>query len=94
MPKVTTLAEPTQVHERIHAIDILRGFALLGILLSNFSGAEIARTGSLDDVVRRLIDFLISSKFYTLFSFLFGLGFALQFLRAQQRKSRIVPVYL
>jgi len=94
MAKIMSLAEPTQIHERIHAIDILRGFALLGILLINFSGAEIARTGSLDDTVRRLIDFLISSKFFTTFSFLFGLGFALQLLRAQQRKSRIVPVYL
>ncbi|OGC93489.1 MAG: hypothetical protein A2142_05270 [candidate division Zixibacteria bacterium RBG_16_48_11] len=94
MPKITSLAEPTQLHERILVIDILRGFALLGILLVNFTGAEIARTGRLDDEVRRLLDFLISSKFYTTFSFLFGLGFALQLLRARQRESRIVPVYL
>lgn len=94
MTKIISLAVPTQIHERIHAIDILRGFALLGILLINFSGAEIARTGFLDDTVRRLIVFLISSKFYTTFSFLFGLGFALQLLRAKQRERRIVPVYL
>lgn len=94
MPKITSLPGPTQAHERIQAIDILRGFALLGILLVNFSGTEVARTGRIDDEVRRLLVFLISSKFYTTFSFLFGLGFALQLLRARQRKSRIVPVYL
>ncbi|MCJ7784082.1 MAG: DUF418 domain-containing protein [Desulfobacterales bacterium] len=94
MPKVISLPEPTQPQERIQAIDILRGFALLGILLVNFSGVEVARIGRIDDEVRRLLDFLISSKFYTTFSFLFGLGFALQLLRAQQRKTRIVPVYL
>lgn len=94
MPKVTSLPAPTQPQERIQAIDILRGFALLGILVVNFTGAEVARTGRIDDEVRRLLWFLIDSKFYTTFSFLFGLGFALQLLRARQRKTRIVPVYL
>jgi len=94
MAKTTTLQEPTQAGERIQAIDILRGFALLGIITTNFSGSEVARTGGLDDAVRRLIEFLVSSKFYTTFSFLFGLGFALQLLRARARKSRIVPVYI
>jgi len=94
MPKVISLPGPTQPQERIQAIDILRGFALLGILVVNFSGAEVARTGRIDDEVRCLLWFLIDSKFYTTFSFLFGLGFALQLLRARQRKTRIVPVYL
>jgi uncharacterized protein len=94
MPKTVTLQEPTQVQERIAAIDILRGFALLGIILVNFAGSEAARTGGVDDQVRRLLGFLISSKFYTTFSFLFGLGFALQLLRARMRQSRIVPVYI
>jgi uncharacterized protein len=93
MTKTTSLALPTQPLERIQAIDLLRGFALLGILLVNFVGSEVARTGPIDDEVRRLLDFFISSKFYTTFSFLFGLGFALQLLRAQARQSRIVPVY-
>jgi uncharacterized protein len=94
MAKAVTLPGPTQAQERIPAIDILRGFALLGILLVNFSGSEVARVGAVDDHVRRLLDFLVSSKFYTTFSFLFGLGFALQLLRARMRKSRIVPVYV
>jgi uncharacterized protein len=94
MPKAVTLSEPTPVHERIQAIDILRGFALLGILTVNFTGSEVARLGRVDDEIRRLLDFFVSEKFYTTFSFLFGLGFALQLFRARKKNTRIVPVYI
>ena len=89
-----TLSSPTAERERNPVVDILRGFALFGILLVNFPGTEAARAGGADDTVRRLLSFLVSGKFYTTFSFLFGLGFALQLLRAQDRGKRIVPVYI
>ncbi len=89
-----TLSSPTQSGERIPAIDILRGFALFGILLVNFPGSEAARSGAADDVVRKLLTILVSGNFYTTFSFLFGLGFALQLIRAQSRGRRVVPVYI
>ena len=37
---------------------------------------------------------MIEGKFYTLFAFLFGVGFALQFNRAEQRGQRFVLRYL
>lgn len=89
-----TLASPTLSGERNPVIDILRGFAVFGILLVNFPGSEASRGGAADDAVRRLLSLLVSGKFYTTFSFLFGLGFALQFLRAQSRGQRVVPVYI
>jgi len=89
-----TLSGPTLAGERNPLIDILRGFALFGILLVNFPGSEAARSGAADDAVRRLLSILVSGKFYTTFSFLFGLGFALQLLRAQSRGRRVVPVYV
>jgi uncharacterized protein len=89
-----TLSSPTQSGERIPAIDILRGFALFGILLVNFPGSEAARGGAVDDVVSKLLRILVSGNFYTTFSFLFGLGFALQLIRAQSRGRRVVPVYI
>jgi uncharacterized protein len=89
-----TLAAPTAAGERNLIIDILRGFAVFGILLVNFPGTEAARGGGVDDVIRKLLALLVSGKFYTTFSFLFGLGFALQLLRAQARGQWIVPVYL
>lgn len=89
-----TLSRPTSPGERNPVIDILRGFALFGILLVNFPGSEAARSGAADDIVRKLLTLFVSSKFYTTFSFLFGLGFALQLLRAQSRGRRVVPVYV
>ena len=89
-----TLSSPTSLEERNPVIDILRGFALFGILLVNFPGSEASRSGAVDDVVSKLLTILVASKFYTTFSFLFGLGFALQFLRAQSRGRRVVPVYI
>lgn len=88
-----TLSSPTPSGERNPVIDILRGFAVFGILLVNFPGSEAARSGAVDDAVRKLLDILVSGKFYTTFSFLFGLGFALQLLRAQSSGKRIVPIY-
>lgn len=62
--------------KRIVEMDVLRGFALFGVLLVNLtmmSGA-IEKT-SLDSGVARLILYFGEGKFYTIFSFLFGLGF-------------------
>lgn len=89
-----TLSSPTPAGERIPVVDILRGFALVGILLVNFPGSEASRSGAADDVVSKLLTLFVYGKFYTTFSFLFGLGFALQLLRAQARGRRIVPVYI
>ena len=86
--------------ERIEVIDILRGFALFGMLLVNmrvFSGpGELSThlfTGSADRVASGLIQFFAWDKFLSLFSFLFGLGFALQMGRAKARGSRFAPLY-
>ncbi|UXH79064.1 DUF418 domain-containing protein [Roseateles amylovorans] len=43
MPPSTALAQPTPTNDRLHTIDMLRGFALLGILAANidtFAGPE------------------------------------------------------
>ena len=95
---------PVQPGERVQIIDILRGFALFGILLVNMAlfrepmyavlfPADPA-TPALDRIVIWLTHFLAEGKFYTLFSLLFGLGFAIQFSRAEARGSRIVPLYM
>lgn len=65
-----TLSSPTSLEERNPVIDILRGFALFGILLVNFPGSEASRSGAVDDVVSKLLTILVASKFYTTFSFL------------------------
>ncbi|CAA9287014.1 MAG: hypothetical protein AVDCRST_MAG56-4298 [uncultured Cytophagales bacterium] len=87
---------PVPAHERIPLLDALRGLALLGIITANlwsFSGyaylAPAARLAlpsyPLDRLVDPLLHVLIDSKFSTLFSMLFGVGFALQLQRATAR---------
>ncbi|MGH9555994.1 MAG: DUF418 domain-containing protein, partial [Terriglobales bacterium] len=94
---------PVLPKERIQVIDILRGWAIFGILLVNMGAiyniqttwtgtGDVALTGA-DRAVELLIRFFGEGKFYTLFSFLFGLGFALQMGRAEARGGRFVPLY-
>ena len=83
---------PVLRQERIEAIDILRGVSILGILLVNmglFSRPEGLPASTAD----RLIYFFAQEKFRALFSFLFGLGLAVQMLRAEERGAQFLPLY-
>jgi uncharacterized protein len=83
--------------DRFELLDALRGFALLGILLVNmrawagwFTLSEAERAlfaGGAENAwwYSFLIAAIFEGKFYTIFSFLFGLGFALQLSRLQSR---------
>jgi len=88
---------PTTARERVVILDILRGIALLGVVIANvwigFSGAvllfpeyhaHVTRL-TLDGVVFNGIALFVSGKAATTFGFLFGLGFALQMMRSEQR---------
>ncbi|MCS6951119.1 MAG: DUF418 domain-containing protein, partial [bacterium] len=91
-----TDARPVGESERIHALDALRGIALLGILMVNmgtFKGLStleiLPRVESLaqpaDQNAFWFIQWLFTGKFYPIFAFLFGLGFALQMARLEVR---------
>jgi uncharacterized protein len=81
--------------ERIATLDIIRGFALLGILIMNmpgFSSSFFAEadgshqwSGQLDQVAEAIRDMLFSGKFNSMFSLLFGIGFTIQFARLEQK---------
>ncbi len=99
------MIQPVTKPERILLMDALRGFALLGILLVNWmimSWPQIWTdmlhlekwTGSLDKAAIWLIHYLFEYKFFSLFSFLFGVGFALQYLKAESKGESFVPYYL
>ena len=81
-----TATGPVQPRERMVLVDVLRGFALLGILQVNFQNSS----GTLSD----LLDFFLQGSFYTTFSFLFGLGFAIQLMRAEEAKRPFIVRYL
>jgi uncharacterized protein len=97
-------ATPRSATDRFDVLDALRGFALFGIFLANirfFAGWEFIskeQRSALSPALHSWIDFLnlavIDGKFYTLFSFLFGLGFALQLQRLNERGAAATRIYL
>ncbi len=85
---------PLPAAERLPALDILRGFALLGILIMNMPGFSYSQfaeadgshlwTSRADQWAEQLRDLLFSGKFNSMFSLLFGIGFTIQFARMEQ----------
>ncbi len=93
---------PTARAERVPTLDILRGFALFGILLVNlglfFSSYYAYILGhtpenALDLWSVRFIQFFAEGKFYSIFAFLFGAGIAIFMQRAQAKGVPFVRVY-
>ena len=91
---MSRLEGPLPSTERIATLDIVRGFALLGILIMNMPGFAnsffIEADGShlwtspVDRGAEVVRDMLFSGKFNSMFSLLFGIGFTIQFARMQQ----------
>ena len=89
-------ASPVLQNERSDILDILRGFALLGVMLDNLFG--FTGWGFLTDEQRQSLSTwpadgilalselsFINGKFYSLFSLLFGIGFSIILIRSEQR---------
>lgn len=86
---------PVRGSERVPALDVLRGMGIVGILLVNiglFSGTQqLFPTAPPDDlpIYDQAVEFLISifaeGKFISTLAFLFGLGFAWQGMRSEER---------
>lgn len=88
-----TELRPVSAPERIAVLDVIRGWALLGVLIANvhegFSGHRYlpapTTTPAIDDAATWFIETVISGKSITLLTLLFGLGFTIQMLRADER---------
>ena len=83
-------AAPLPPGERADLLDALRGFALFGVLASNmvgFSGSlnEHVDLSTAATLTEFGLDWLMHGKFYSIFSLLFGIGFALQLGRLEAR---------
>lgn len=92
---------PAPPGDRLVVVDALRGVALFGILAVNiqFFASPYAGTGlpdpvsdgGLDEAARWLVAVGFETKFYLLFSFLFGYGLTIQMERAAARGARFAP---
>ena len=76
---------------------MVRGFALFGVLLVNmfnFGAYSIVWNEPGDEIAFSVMRFFFETKSWRLFSFLFGFGFALQMIRAEERGTKFAPIYL
>jgi uncharacterized protein len=96
--------EPVAATERLFAVDVLRGFALLGILAMNIVGfgwpavayGDPFRGGGFEGLDRGVWFFnhmVFEDKMMTIFSMLFGAGLVLMDQRAEKRGAKIGGVY-
>ena len=94
------ISGPTQDRQRVHSLDILRGFALLGILVMNIQSFSMPSSayfvpssfGSMEGVngVVWLIGYLFfDQKFMSMFSMMFGAGIVLM---SHHRDAAELPV--
>ena len=98
------MSAPGHAPQRLAQVDALRGFALFGILVVNigvfaspFYGAGVPDpvfSRPVDLAVRWLIAWLFETKFYLLFSFLFGYSFTLQMAAAERSQAAFAPRFL
>ncbi len=94
LPNTADLS-PVSWKERIATLDILRGWAVFGILLMDIEvlyRPEETWSG-IDQGVYQFLALFGDAKFWTLLSFLFGLGFSLQLIRAEQRGPGFIALY-
>ena len=95
------MLSPVQTKEREIFMDVLRGFAILGIFIANLNGfswysEQANATGpyllpELDHKMSFLHHMFIEGKFYSIFSLLFGWGIALQIKRGTANGINPMP---
>ncbi len=97
-------SSPIEVRDRIASLDIIRGFALFGVFLANMPlfqwpvlKADLYlysyEYSTMDNWIRMLFDMFIETKFFSIFSFLFGLGFYIFMSRAEEKGLRVYRLF-
>jgi uncharacterized protein len=101
---MTNSATPVLQKERSDILDVLRGLALLGVMIDNLFGftgwvflSEQQRTSlatwPADGIIGALEQIFINGKFYSLFSLLFGIGFSIILIRNEQRGINPLKIF-
>jgi uncharacterized protein len=87
--------------ERLHVLDILRGFALLGMIVVHFyvfatlgfifnmRGDYAMDGGAIGATIRQAIGWFVTDKAHAMFAVLLGVGFAIQLRRADTRGEEV-----
>ncbi|WP_420379612.1 DUF418 domain-containing protein [Gilvibacter sp.] len=89
--------KPTAQKKRIELLDVYRGFAILGIFVVNIvimnstflNQDEFAKqwTSNIDTITARVLQLFFYTKFFPIFSLLFGLGISMQAIKMSENKA-------
>jgi uncharacterized protein len=85
---------PLDATERVHALDILRGLALFGMILVHFHQKMRRPAAGLEDLIGWGVYVLVEQKAWATFAFLFGAGFAILLRRLDARHAPVYRIYL
>jgi len=101
---MTSSANPLEAQERNQLIDVLRGFAILGILMANLEGwvvfalppdqAALLMTSTVDQASEVFLSLFVENKFITLFCLLFGYGFGVIIERMTAKGIPLVSFFM
>ncbi|MTH54825.1 DUF418 domain-containing protein [Bacillus mangrovi] len=90
--------EPTINKERMDVIDLIRGFALMGLPFVNVLAlwrTNVNLSGTqLDIWVQRFLYLFVEGRFYAIFSFLFGLGLWIFLSRAKEKRDHPTALFI
>lgn len=82
--------QPSAPQSRILSLDVIRGIAVAGILLVNTPNllrVDAYTAPGHPTLVRHLLDLFVQERFFPIFSFLFGISFAIVLTGAMQRSN-------
>lgn len=84
---------PVEAGERIAALDVLRGFAMVGVLIAyclwSLGTAPEEQWSRPDRLLGDFAAFAVDGKFYTILAVLFGFGFAIQLGRSASDSAAV-----
>ena len=99
-------SSPVSVTERVSELDILRGFALLGVFMgmageyiyfgwaTTYDQITSMPTAEIDAAYTRFVHMFVTQKANTLFAFMFGLSFTLMMHRLEAKRADFERIYL
>lgn len=87
IPTTAPSTGPVAPGERLPVLDVLRGFAILGMVLVHFAqfNPNRASGGAIGALINEVLKELVRGKAHAIFAILFGVGFAIQLQRADSR---------